>query len=410
MQVKSLSHRFSVVVSHCSRCTARSALLPPKLIKQWELPLFGFFTADATGCNPSNHSSGGMPTCSSAHAEFSAAPSTATGDGVGCESSSRDNLNQGAVGCSGKLLGNKLHLLALRESSSVSDCSLALACSLFQQQQQGPPASCVDLSAIPGHQLPLLSADCILKLCDPSVEADDAGWDKCNDGGALRPKPLINHVSVSQPAAPPFQLYESKFRFLDLQVPPVLRPVVPCVFAAAVSAANASTSGPQECGASSFVAASSTAVHPLSLSPTRRTQADKHDKRPASASARSWKQASKRPKTSDTAFAVPSSRVPASASSSAMPAPDTIAGDVSAFASVNGASPSLVPPAAVVASSSQNLKVDKESPGYELLKSKLWSKLHTKFRREAQPAVDIGLLKIVFNRYVTYVQPSSPEF
>ena len=86
---------------------------------------------------------------------------------------------------------------------------------------------------------------------------------------------------------------------------------------------------------------------------------------------------------------------------------DVIPGEGATFAQLLAASPSpfaadaasAAKKSAVTSASSHPVKSDQKSPAYELLKSKLWSKLHTKFRRETQPAVDVELLKVVFDRY-----------
>ncbi len=395
--------------SRSRRCTSRTALLPPKLIKQWELPLFGFFSVDVSVSNPSCHFSDGSP-CDSATADSAANPCIMVGgDSSSCNSS--NVLNQEVTGSNNKLRRSKLHLLALRQSSPASESSLARACNLFQRLQSlDAAASGAGIPMLPDFKLPLLSSDCISKLCDASHSDVGASLDEPVDECTLKPMLSSNYVPVNKPTVPSFQSYESKFRFLDLQVPPVLRPVVACVFAAAVSAANDSSSGLQASGSASHLASSSAAVHPLSLSPARHTQTEMSDKRTVSASARSSKQPVKRTKSSDASFAVPSSRISVSASTNSKASSNVITGEVSTFASVTDAPRTLVADTVVVpkksaaiASSSQNLKIDKQSPGYEQLKSKLWSKLHTKFRRETQPAIDIDLLRTVYNRCVLYI-------
>lgn len=387
----------------------RSALLPSKLIKQWELPLFGFFTVDA--CNPSCSFSDVMPTC------LSNTTSCSAGGVDSCNDSCSNIINQEAIGSNHKPPSNKLHLLALRASSTVYDYKLALSCSLFKQQQSvAPDAPDAGVQTLSDLALPLLSSKCAAALCDKSQVEGDFGLDEAAEEDGLQPLLSSNYIDVKQSTVPSFQMYESKFRFLDLQVPPILRPSMSCVFAAAIAAANALSSGAQAPGSSSLLANSS-AVHPLSLSPARHIQAEKQDKRPGSAIARSSKQSFKRSNNSDAVFAVPSGRAPASTSSNSKVAPDVIKSEVSADASVNRASHTLAAAASVAdkrssvsASSSHNVKAHKESPGYEPLKSKLWSKLHAKFRRETQPAVDIDLLKIVFNRCTTLFPSSTMLF
>jgi hypothetical protein len=400
---------FTFVTGGFVRCCERSALLPSKLIKQWELPLFGFFTADAC-----HHS---CSLCDVVPPYLSNTTSCNAGGVDSCNDSSSSIVNQESMGSSHKPPSYKLHLLALRACSTMSDYKLALACSLFQQQHSvAPDASEAGAQTLSSLALPLLSSKCAAALCDKSQAEGDFGLDEAAEEDALQPLLSSNYIDVKQSTVPSFQMYESKFRFLDLQVPPILRPAMSCVFAAAIAAANAVSSDAQAPGSSSLLANSS-AVHPLSLSPARHIQAEKQDKRPGSASARSSKQSFKRSKNSDAPFAVPSGRAPASTSSNSKVAPDISKSEVSADASVNRASHTLAASASVVdkrssvaASSSHNLKAHKESPGYEPLKSKLWSKLHTKFRRETQPAVDIDLLKIVFNRCKTLVLSSTIFF
>ena len=189
---------------------------------------------------------------------------------------------------------------------------------------------------------------------------------------------------------------------------PPLRPAVTCVFAAAVSAATAAATAPQISNNQSGSAKSSIVVHPCSLSPSRHVTIDKQDSRPNPESSRSSKQLSKRSKTSDGPFAA-SSRVSAPTSANMKAVPEAVPGAIFTFASAVSAldtSSTLTSGAAgaakesaIVVDSSANRKGGKRSAAYERLKSKLWTKLHTKFRRETQPAVDVELLKVVFDRY-----------
>ncbi len=302
--------------------------------------------------------------------------------------------------------GIQLHLLTLRDNPSLSDSSLAFACNFFQQRQLwNTSASDIKVGYLPEFKLPLLSKDCISRICDASQAQSDLGLDDSLHGSSLLPSPPIHYVPVKQTGAPSFQSYESKFRFLDSQIPPVVRPAASCIFAAAVSSANASTSHHQAQLNSATLANSNAAIHPCSLSPARQSRAEKQGKHPNLASARVLNQQSKRLKASDRTCADPSKYLSAPDLSSSKVVPDVTPGELFTFASRKDAL--TAPPIAadhakkspiVATGSSENVKVAKKSPAYEHLKSKLWSKLHTKFRRETQPAVDIDLLKIVFNR------------
>ena len=141
---------FTFVTGACVRCCMRSALLPSKLIKQWELPLFGFFTVDA--CNPSCSFSDVMPTC------LSNTTSCSAGGVDSCNDSCSNIINQEAIGSNHKPPSNKLHLLALLASSTVYDYKLALSCSLFKQQQSvAPDAPDAGVQTLSDLALPLLS-------------------------------------------------------------------------------------------------------------------------------------------------------------------------------------------------------------------------------------------------------------
>lgn len=397
-------HRFFAVECLLTvlRCTVRSTLLPSKLIKLWELPLFGFFSAGVHDCN---HATGdfinAMPGCSAGAAQIG-------GGGVGNDSGSNSFIQE-ATGTNGHAHGNKLHFLTLRQTPSVSDSTLVFACNLFQRHLSlSTPSSDFGISAISekkNFKLPLLGSNFISKLCHAPLLGDaDASLGEEHDAqlDTEQPLPASNYVLLKQSTRPSFQVYESKFRFLDAQIPPALRPAAPCVFAVAVSAANAPTSHLQALDSDSFAVNPNAGVHPCSLSPTRGKNVDKQDKQANSSSGRLPKKPLKRSKTPDATFLVPSGQ----ASTTMKAVSDVIPGEGATFAQLLAASPSpfaadaasAAKKSAVTSASSHPVKSDQKSPAYELLKSKLWSKLHTKFRRETQPAVDIDLLKIVFNR------------
>ncbi len=372
-------------------------MLPPKLIKQWELPLFGFFTPGCTECSATSDLSSKKPLCNHA--------SSPCGDDAGdCGNSVSGNFTvKEASSSNSHACSAKLHLLTLRQTRSPSDSSLAFACHFFQQQQPllETAATDIEISSWPDIKLPLLSRSCVLRICDASQTESDAYLDHSiheSAESALQPIAPTNYVHVKQASRPSFQSYESKFRFLDSQIPPVVRPAVSCIFSAAIFAANVSTTNSQVPDNSGIHANSTAAVHPRSLSPARQSKVEKQGKGPNPASARVQQF-----KASEGPNADSSHHLPSSALSNPKIVSDIAPGDLSTFASCKHAS---VTPAAdvsqkfpiVVSSSSENKNDLKKSPAYEHLKSKLWSKLHSKFRRETQPAVDVDVLKLVYNR------------
>jgi hypothetical protein len=387
-------------VSPYSRCTERSALLPSKLIKQWELPLHGFFTAGASKCSTTSDLSSENPLCN-----LDASPG---GFGVVdfADSSTSNSIVTEASRSSSHTFGIRLHLMSLRQTPSLSDSSFAFACKFFQQQQSlDTSAADIEIASLPDFKLPLLNRNCILRMCDASQAESDLCVDDTIHDSALQPTPPSYYALIKQTSGPSFESYESKFRFLDSQIPLVVRPAVSCIFTAAISAANASTCNPHAEVNLATLANSTAAVHPCSLSPTRKSKLEKQGKSHNSASVRFLKQQSKRLKASEGPLAVSANHLLASALPSSQVVSDVIRGDLTTFAFCKGtsATPSIAAdvaklPPIVSAGSSGIVKSVKKSSAYELLKSKLWSKLHTKFRRETQPPVDVVQLKIVFNR------------
>ncbi len=362
--------------------------------------MFGFFSAGVSDCSTTSDLSSEKPICHSA-----VSPG---GVGVGdCGVGGGSNIViKEELSSSHHIRSNKLHLLTLRQTPSASDASFALACIFFQQQQLlAPAASGIEIATLPDFKLPLLSRNCMSNLCDASQADYDISFGESMYESNAQPMPSSTYVVIKQATMPSFQSYESKFRFLDSQIPPVVRPAISCVFAAAISAANASTSDHQAGGGLASLANSAASVHPCSLSPARHTKAEKQSKGVNPATTRTLNRQSKRAKTSEGLSTVSSNHLPAAAPTHAKAVSDFVSGALSTFASCKDSSAAQSAAADVapqktphVAGSSENFKDGKKSPAYEQLKSKLWSKLHTKFRRETQPAVDVDLLKIVFNR------------
>jgi hypothetical protein len=268
-----------------------------------------------------------------------------------------------------------LHLLALRKTPSVQDASFAFACSTFLQQR---PLEATTLQMhdemLPELKLPLLNCDIISQLSEESLAECDSSVLQPSQESAASCIPLSDYVALRPSSLPSFQTYESKFRFLDAQIPLVLRPAAPCVFASAISATHASARDSLAPGNAAAIHGTSAVVHPCSLSPSRHVKVEVHDKRPNSASVRPSTHAKRLKKTSAA----------------------EISGEQTACPADPNGSRTATKSSAVARAAAQ-VKVANKSPAYELLKSKLWSKLHSKFRREAVPAIDVDLLKIVFN-------------